>query len=230
MSEYRHEYKYLCSRQQIEYVKNRVEPFMEFDPHAGAGGYTVRSLYLDDYHNQCYLDNQDGVDPREKIRIRIYNGKTDMIRLEVKQKKSGKTKKLSCPLSEELCRDIIEGKILDIRAVDSPVYRKFYLQYTMRMLRPAVIVEYDRIPYIYRDGNVRVTMDMNIRSGSNVREFLDERITTRPILPVNTHLMEVKFDEYLPDVIYEEATLKDLKQTTFSKYYLCRKYNQRGKL
>lgn len=230
MSEYRHEYKYLCSRQQIEYVKNRIEPLMEFDPHATSQGYTVRSLYLDDYYNQFYLDNIDGVDPREKIRIRIYNGDDTIIKLEIKQKVRTKTRKLSCKISKEICSAIIEGASIDIQAIDSAVWRKFFLQYETRLLKPAVIVEYDRIPYIHRDGNVRVTMDMNIRSSNDFCSFLDKQIAVRPIMPINMHLMEVKFDEYIPDVIYNEIEMEYLRQTTFSKYFLCRKYNQGGVL
>jgi len=228
MSEFRHEYKYVCSRQQIEYLKNRISPIMEMDMNANMVGYEVRSLYLDDYHNNYWGDNMAGVDPREKIRIRIYNGETSVIRLEIKQKKREGTKKLSCAISEDLCKAIIKGRNLDIKEVDSPVYRKFYLQYETRLLRPAVIVEYDRIPYIYRDGNVRITFDMNIRSSNEFDHFLDNRILSRTIMPINSHLMEVKFDEFLPDTIYQEVDTNRLKRTTFSKYFLCRKYNPGG--
>ena len=228
MSEFRHEYKYVCSKQHIEYVKNNISPLMDMDPNADAGGYEVRSLYLDDYHNSFWNENLAGTDPREKIRIRIYNGDTSIIRLEIKQKRREKTKKLSCVISEEVCRAIIEGRKFDIKAVDSDVFRKFYVQYETRLLKPAVIVEYDRIPYVYRDGNVRVTFDMNMRSSNEFNCFLDKSILSRPIMPINKHLIEVKFDEYLPDPIYQGIETESLKRSTFSKYFLCRKYNQGG--
>lgn len=228
MNKYRHEYKYLCSRQQLELVKNRIEPLMENDVYATEQGYTVRSLYLDDYYNQYYKDNLEGVDPREKIRIRIYNGNTDIIRLEIKKKERTKTHKISCPISKEMCMDIIEGRRIDIQNVDSEVFRKFYLLSETRLLKPAVIVEYDRIPYVCRDGNVRVTLDMNIRSSNEYMDFLEKDIIARPIMPSNMHLLEVKYDEYIPDVIYKQIEMEHLKQTTFSKYFLCRKYNQGG--
>ena len=173
MSEFRHEHKYVCSRQQIEYVKNKISPLMKMDPNADTGGYEVRSLYLDDYHNSFYEENLAGTDPREKIRIRIYNGDTSIIRLEIKQKKREKTRKLSCVISEDVCKAIIEGRKLDINEIDSAVFRKFYIQYETRLLRPAVIVEYDRIPYVYRDGNVRVTFDIKISASYELDKFLD---------------------------------------------------------
>ena len=92
-------------------------------------------------------------------------------------------------------------------------------------MRPAVIVEYDRVPYIYRYGNVRVTFDLNISSSQDFEHFFCPRIRRRPIMPAGMHLMEVKFDEFLPDAIYRGLQLEQLRQTTFSKYYLCRIYS-----
>ena len=95
-----------------------------------------------------------------------------------------------------------------------------------RRLRPVVIVEYDRIPYVYKNGNVRITLDTNIRSSSRVETFLDKTIPNRPVLPLGQQLLEVKYDEYLPDCIYRNLQLQSLRQSAFSKYYICRKYTR----
>ena len=92
-------------------------------------------------------------------------------------------------------------------------------------MRPVIIVEYDRIPYVYKYGNVRVTFDLNISSSTDIGNFFSRDIVRRPIMPAGRHLMEVKFDEFLPDAIYRALQLGTLKQTTFSKYYLCRIYS-----
>lgn len=229
MSEYRHEYKYQCSMQKLLCIRNRIEPIMQLDSNVGeAEGYTIRSLYFDDYDNRCYYENVNGTDPREKFRIRIYNGNASVIKLELKKKERGKTKKLSCRLSEELCRAVMNGEDLPIDAVDSAVYRKFCIQQGTRLLRPKVIVEYDRVPFVYPDGNVRVTFDLNIRSSDRPELFLDEEIASRPIMQNNQHILEVKFDEYIPDFIYQSVQAEKLQQTTFSKYYMCRKYGMGG--
>ena len=89
---------------------------------------------------------------------------------------------------------------------------------------PKVIVEYDRIPFICRDGNVRITLDMNIRASSRPDDFLNEKLTTRPIMSVGQNLLEVKYDEFLPDYINHSMQMRGLRQATFSKYYLCRRY------
>ena len=229
MSEYRHEYKYQCTLQKLLCIRNQIEPILYQDSNVGDDGtYTIRSLYFDDYNNRCFYENVNGTDPREKFRIRIYNGDASFIKLELKRKERGKTKKLSCHLSEELCRMAMNGELLPIEAVDSAVYRKFCMQQSTRLLQPKVIVEYDRVPFVYPDGNVRVTLDLQIRSSDRIESFLDKEIASRAIMPTNRHLLEVKFDEYIPDFIYQAIQTERLQQTTFSKYYMCRKYGMGG--
>ena len=107
-----------------------------------------------------------------------------------------------------------------------PLLRKLTLQMMTRRLRPVVIVEYERIPYVYKNGNVRITLDTNIRSSCAVDRFLEEQIPNRPVMPAGQQLLEVKYDEYLPDFIYRALQLHSLRQTAFSKYYICRKYTK----
>lgn len=202
---------------------------MNLDVNAGVkGSYTIRSLYFDDYHNTCYYDNLSGVDPREKFRIRIYDANTSFIRLELKQKQRGMIRKLSCPMDAELCRKLMKGEMTKLTKAEEPLYRKLFIEQNTRLLKPKVIVEYDRVPYVYRDGNVRVTFDTNIRSSVDIGSFLDGKIATRPVMETGYHVLEVKFDEFIPDFIHHAIQMDKLRQTAYSKYCLCRKYNLRG--
>lgn len=226
---YRHELKYMISQAQLPLLESRIKPMMALDSHVGSNGiYNIRSLYFDDYNNQCYYDNLNGSSPREKFRIRIYNFSSERIALECKRKEFGKTLKSSCLLSFEQTQGIISGNIPDFRDADTPLLRKLYLQMLSQQLRPVVIVEYERIPYTYKNGNVRVTFDTNISASAQTKDFLSAQIAKRPIMPSGHHLMEVKFDEYLPDFIYRSLNLGQLQQTSFSKYSLCRKYTMIG--
>ena len=137
----------------------------------------------------------------------------------------GKTRKFSAPLTEDQCRLLMEGKIPDVSKDADRLLVKLCLLMRTKLMRPKVIVEYDRTPYIYPHGNVRITMDENICASNRAELFLEERIPRRPILPAGQHILEVKYDEYLPDFIYHTAHLENLRQTTFSKYYLCRMYH-----
>lgn len=222
---YRHELKYLISAAQLPLLKSRVAGIMQLDPHTGTDGiYNIRSLYFDDYENRCFFENENGTDPREKFRIRIYNHSSQRITLECKRKEHGKTLKTSCPLTIEQTQMLMQGKSLMDTADLLPLHRKLNLEIKTRLLHPVVIVEYERIPFIYRNGNVRVTFDLHTASSADISNFLSDDLHKRPIMPVGHQLMEVKFDEYLPDFIYRSLNLGQLQQATFSKYYLCRKY------
>lgn len=223
---YRHELKYLVSAAQAEHLKMRMKALLQQDPYAGeSGAYNIRSLYFDDYGNSCYYENENGIAPREKFRIRIYNHSSSRIMLECKRKECGKTLKTSCRLTEEQARTLMEGKPLPDPAGQPPVLRKLTLEMVTSRVRPVVITEYDRFPFVCRSGNVRIALDTNIASATPAVRFLDPQLPKRPILPIGQQLLEVKYDEYLPDHIYRSLLLDNLQWTSFSKYYLCRKYS-----
>ncbi|MBR1714976.1 MAG: polyphosphate polymerase domain-containing protein [Treponema sp.] len=223
---WRHEFKYLSPEYILSYLEKRTGAVMLHDKHVGEKGfYAIRSVYFDDMYDTCYYENESGTDPREKFRIRIYNCSGDRISLELKQREKSRCHKISTPISFDDCRTIIDGGIPDV-SDDSPyLLKKLVMQMRSRLLRPCVIVSYERVPLIWKAGNVRVTFDRNIRSSSDIASFFDPRLACRPILPAGTNMIEVKFDEFLPDFINEVLQTGRLSQTSFSKYYLCRKYN-----
>ena len=223
---YRHEFKYLISAAQIPLLKARISGFMRPDPHARpAGMYRVRSLYFDDCENRCYYENENGTDPREKFRIRIYNHSDSRITLECKRKEHGMTLKTACPITKDQTLRILAGEPLpDLNALP-PLLRKLEILRRTALFRPVVIVEYDRFPLICPEGNVRVTFDCSLSSGADPEQFFSPEIRKRPVMPAGAHLMEVKYDAFLPDVIYRGLNLGTLSQTSYSKYYLCRKYH-----
>ena len=71
---------------------------------------------------------------------------------------------------------------------------------------------------------MRITLDENIVSSSQTERFLEGDFARRPIMPPGRHVLEVKYDEFLPDPIRQVLQLETLQRTSFSKYYLCRKY------
>ena len=223
---FRHELKYLCSAPELQIIESRLKSLCPLDKHLnGQSFYTIRSLYFDDMNNSCYYQNLDGVDPREKFRIRIYNGESRVINLELKSKLRGKTLKQSCPLTREQYDKILDKTIVrDLRDYP-PLLRKLALQMQTVLLRPKVIVEYERTPFVYPIGNVRITLDKNISASNAKDDFFEKRIHKRPVLQAGQHLLEVKFDELLPDFIYRNLQLQNLQSTAFSKYCLCRKYD-----
>ena len=105
-----------------------------------------------------------------------------------------------------------------------PLLQKLLLQMRTRLLRPVIIVDYDRVPYVCKDGNVRITMDKNISASRQLDQFLEPVIPKRPVMEKGSHILEVKYDEFLPDYIKTSLELGTLRQTSFSKFYLCRRF------
>ena len=222
---YRHEYKYPISDIEAAVLKERLKSIMRLDPHSGSEGfYLISSLYFDDYYDSFFNENENGTDPREKFRIRIYNNSLKRISLECKRKERSKTLKTSCRITQEQLEVIIKGGSPEICDETDDVLTTFVKLQKTRVLKPKIIVEYIRVPYIYTLGNVRVTFDSHLSSSTDVERFLTGDYHKRPVMPAGKSLLEVKFDEFLPDYIYDVMQLGNLTQTAFSKYYLCRKY------
>ncbi len=223
---FRHELKYPITSAQMAVLQNRISGAVPLDSHVGPNGkYTITSLYFDDYYNRCYYENENGTDPREKFRIRIYNHSKERISLELKRKERGKTLKKSTMLTEEETRLIMAGITPEKRQENPALLNKFLLEKETHLLHPVIIVEYERFPYVYKDGNVRITFDTNMASSDFTQSFLDGGYPLRPIMPNGLSLLEVKYDEFIPDFIYNLLSLDNLRQTAYSKYYLCRKFN-----
>ena len=221
---FRHEFKYVINSFQLALLQERLPQIMQEDLHTSPDGmYEVRSLYLDDYSNSCYFDNENGTDTRVKYRIRIYNGSPERIQFESKRKEHGMTLKTSCRMSVDQVKSILEGEHLEYQDQMHPLLKKLFILQETRGFKPKVIVEYDRIPFVCRDGNVRITLDTNIRSSVDFHSFLDFSVKARPIMPVGLNLLEVKYDSFIPDYIKETIQMDGLRQSSFSKYYLCRK-------
>lgn len=227
--DFRNELKYVVNETDLVLLENRLKGLIKPDEHVGADGlYHIRSLYFDDYYNSYYAENENGTDPREKFRIRIYNADSSVIHLELKKKEHGMTQKLICAITEEQCRTLMEGKPLPPDSSYPPVLQKLLILMRTRLLKPVTIVEYDRQPFASNLGNTRITFDRNIRSSDRTRMFLEEKIPMRPIMPAGQHILEVKYDEFLPDYLNRNMQLQKLRQTAYSKYYLCRRYSLSG--
>lgn len=223
MTEYRNEWKYICTEIDLELLRRRIGPIMKLDPNQrGKASYNIRSLYFDDCRNSCFYANTEGLDYRRKFRIRIYNKSSQRIRLEIKYKIHGMTKKESCPLTLEQCRILMEGGTLPYDDGYPKPLMALYLAMKTEGMHPVEIVEYERTAYICPLGNVRVTFDRNISGSSHIEQFLGKDIPLLPVMPQGKHILEVKFDEVLPAYIAAALDTGRLEQTAFSKYYTCR--------
>ena len=136
--------------------------------------------------------------------------------------------KKSCRITRDQYEKMIRLEPIPITAENPPLLNRMLLQQRTQLMQPKVIVQYLRRPFVCDEGNVRVTFDMNITSSPSFDQFFSKDIPERPVLPKGQHLLEVKFDEYLPDYIYHAIQMTNMRLETFSKYYLCRTYNLQG--
>ena len=225
---YRHEFKYLCSLSDATVIEHRLRTMMNLDSNVGeARDYHIRSVYFDDVKHSCLQKNEAGVDSRAKFRIRIYNHTDQRIMLEKKIKERTKTRKISTKLTREQCDILISGGCLpmteEAMAEYSELLKQFLVLIQTRKFHPVTIVSYDRTPYVYKNGNVRITIDRNIAGSSSFSQFFEENLCKRPILPLGKVLIEVKYDEFFPEILKKQMDFGRLRQETFSKYYLCSK-------
>ena len=219
--DYRHEVKHIISPGDAAAIRANLTAVATPDPHAAENGsYCIRSLYFDDPLDTALHEKLDGVNERRKFRIRYYNDDLSYIMLECKMKRDGVGCKPQARLTLEETEKIMRGDISWMPASGRPLLTALYADMKTRLLRPKTVVQYRRIPFIYAPGNVRVTIDWDIRTGPP-GDFLKPDGLTLPIED-NVILLEVKWDEYLPGIIRKAAALKSREPTAFSKYAACR--------
>ncbi len=218
---YRHELKYLISYGQLALVRARISPLLKKDDHVMQHGcYTVRSLYFDDYGNTAYNDKLQGSLERQKFRIRIYNGSDRVISLERKSKSCSYTYKQSARLSRAQVQDILAGRYGGLLGCPEALFGVFYHECRSRMLRPRVIVDYEREPYVMQAGTVRITFDTHIRAAVGSCDIFDDRLPTLEVLAPGLLVMEVKYTEFLPCIVRQALPRDAADFSAVSKYTL----------
>lgn len=220
---YRHEQKHEISGEDMIVLRRRLSAVMHEDSHATDGRYFIRSLYFDNASDKALREKIDGVNLREKFRIRLYNNDSSIIKLEKKIKINGLCRKESVIISVDQAAAIASGNYNWMAASSVPLIAELYSKITSQGLSPKTIVDYERIPFVFAPGNVRVTLDYNIRTGLNRTDFLNPNCVTVPAGD-GVIILEVKWDDFLPDIIRDAVQLPCCRSSAFSKYAVCRIY------
>ena len=219
---YRVEDKYNCSETQLVMLQSRMEAALRPDSNEGGPeGYSIVSLYFDDFQDSCLQDTEDGVNRRNKYRIRIYNDSLDVIKLEVKTKQDNRIQKQSKNISRAEMESLMRGECIAEESSFEDPATLFNLAIKNEGLRPKVIVAYERKAYVYEPGNVRITFDRNVRASSRIENFGQKNICY-DFLQEYDKVLEVKYDEFIPDFLLQLLEVGNMQQTAYSKYQLCR--------
>lgn len=220
----RHEYKHEINTSDYLILRRRLQTVLQRDGNSGTRGeYLVRSLYFDTPGDRALREKIDGVNDREKFRIRYYNANPGFIRLEKKSKHNGLCYKTTACIDARAAQAIISGDLQWMKTEGDPLLIELYAKMTGQLLRPRVVVDYIREPFVYRSGNVRITLDRDIRTALRVTRFLDKGLVTVPVGDAKA-LLEVKYDAFLPRFIGDILQVENRRATAFSKYAMCRIY------
>lgn len=221
---FRHEWKHEIGYSDMLILRSRLKSVMQSDPNAKDGRYFVRSLYFDNLQDKALMEKINGVNRREKFRLRYYNNDLSHITLEKKSKINGLCGKQQQVIGYEMAEQILNGDIEALTASDRPsLLMELGIKMKTQGLMPKTIVDYEREPFICEAGNTRVTMDYNIRTGLISRDFLEPESITVPAgdAPI---ILEVKWDEFLPSFVRDLVQIPGRRTSAFSKYAACRIY------
>lgn len=210
----------------MDLLQRRLDGVLEADGNESTKkGYQVVSLYFDDLADSCLHETQGGCNRRLKYRIRLYDHSLNRIQLEVKEKRGSRVLKRVRPITEQEMHLLMRGQCIAVSASTEDPACLFNLAIRTKVLRPKVIVAYERKAYVYTPGNVRITFDRNIRAGRRIEEFGLERVSYDTLHGLNA-VLEIKYDELLPEFIRQLLEQDSLRQTSCSKYRLCRERYQ----
>ena len=220
---FRHEWKHMVGYGDLLALRSRLTAVMAQDSHGVNGRYAVRSLYFDNLRDKALREKLDGVDCREKFRVRYYNGDLSLLLLEKKSKLHGLCRKEQTQLTLDQARAVSSGELRTPAGSGDPLLWELCYKMETQGLRPRTIVDYTREAYVCEAGNVRVTLDYDIRTGLTGTDFLDPDCVTVPAgdAPV---ILEVKWDAFLPSVIRDAVQVPGTHTSAFSKYAACRIY------
>ncbi len=213
---YRDEIKYIINKNNFHLLNLNLNSILKKDFNCKDKYYTISSLYFDDYKKTSYNQVVNGISERWKYRIRFYNNDDSMIKLEKKYKCNNKTLKSSVVISRDMFDSIVKRQI-KIKSNNNKLLNEFIIKINSEFLRPIIFIEYKRIPYVYKSGNVRVTLDYDI----GYTRCFDNLFGLKRLKYLSDYILEVKYNNFLPDFIRVGLALNSLEQTSFSKFKNC---------
>lgn len=202
---------------------------MAYDSHTDKNGeYFIRSLYFDDAYDRAYYDKLDGVQDRDKYRIRIYNMSDSVIFLERKRKAGELIQKSACIIDRKLADALVDGDPSPLLGSDEPLLMDMYVEMRTKLLRPRVLVDYVREAFVFPAEHTRITFDKQLATCPGSIDLFDPDLLTLSPVDDDKEVLEVKFDTYLPQHIANLLAGVPAENCAISKYVLCRRFEPLG--
>ena len=224
----RHELKFFISPIQYQVLSRTLKATLNPDPNGDENNqYHIRSLYFDTAYDSALYDKINGTANRDKYRIRIYNFSDQMIRLECKSKIRDLISKRSVRITRDLAEQLISADPTGLESTASGLVSDTFREMRTNLLHPVVIVDYLREAYLHPAEEVRITFDMQLRSGLNSVDMFNPYLPTVPPFDHDEIILEVKYNQVLPPYIANLLTyaLRDgACRSAISKYVYCRRF------
>ena len=225
----RHELKYFINDRQYFLLSGILDQVLQRDPNGDEfNEYHIRSLYFDTVYNNALFEKMDGVQHRDKYRIRIYNFSDKVIKLECKTKVGSLISKRSISIPKLLCEQLITGDPTGLETTRSGLLNDVFREMTVNLLRPVVLVDYVREAYLHPAEEVRITFDKQLRTGMWSHDLFNPYVPTVPPLDDPVMILEVKYNRMLPAYIRDilNTYCQGALPSAISKYVWCRRFEE----
>ncbi len=192
------------------------------------GRYSVSSLYFDDIYNSAYILKKIGMPKTYKFRIRCYNNQINNIKLEKKFKFGDYGGKDSEHISEDEYRSIISGIPISINNSSSNLLKAFYVDTFTRLLKPEILVVYEREAFIWKIGSesLRITLDSKLQWSLDSLDVFNTKAVYLNADSEDKYILEIKYHNNLPEIISDFLILLNRFADGPSKYRLCRRQKE----
>lgn len=220
---FREEKKYLIGIEDRFKLNNYLKNFIMEDPHNGAEGYLVRSLYFDTLNEKDFTEKQEGIEMRRKVRLRIYSPKDEYAKLEIKQKQGNYQKKRSLKIKREDAQKLIKGNYGVLLDYEEEFAKECFTIMSTQFYRPKSIVQYNRSAFIARENNIRITFDTNIIATETCYDIFSDKLNMYPVFSKYNTILEVKYNGFLLSYIKDMLEMVQKSELSVSKYCLARK-------
>lgn len=218
----RHEIKHTISKHEYMIYTHRLDKVLKRDDNCKNGSYTITSLYYDDINDSALYEKLNGDAIRHKYRLRYYGDDISLIKLEEKSKIHQMTNKESAFLSKSEAEVIINNEFDLLDYGESYLKNDFISKVKTKRLLAKVLVRYERVAYIHKVGNLRITFDTNVRSSKDIDGMLDGSSEFKSVIDPELVIMEIKFDGHMPDYIKGLIESERTMASSSSKYVLSR--------
>ena len=223
LNTFRHEFKYYINYFEYHTLRNRLKAVLKRDKFADENGnYHIRSLYFDDIKNEALFEKQAGVLERNKYRIRIYNLEDNIIKLESKKRVGQFISKTSQMITKKEYNFILNSESFKSEGL----LNRFLLDKQTQILKPKVIVDYVREAYVSDINNIRITFDKELKTGLYKTDIFDKELPMIDVIEKPKMILEIKFDNFLPDFIKNLLQIDTNQRYAISKYTICRKFTK----